>query len=75
MRMKAEKLKVPAVKLDYAVIERIWKSDDHPCTARLCSWDRIIAYCEHFSDADCVMNRKKILFPNYEYMVCETRHW
>ena len=43
MKIKAEKIKVPSLKLPYAVIERNWQGDGHPDVPRLCSYDRLVA--------------------------------
>lgn len=55
MKIKAEKIKVYKPVLRWFVLERCWRSDKHAQTPRLCSYDRILARCENYSDAARLM--------------------
>jgi len=72
VRKRAEKLKVPSLKLKYAVLERIYGSDNHPGTERLCSFDRVIATFEQKRDAEFIRDRHEGKSPNHVYEITET---
>ncbi len=73
MKKQAEKIKVPSLKLQWAVLERIYRSDNHPGTPRLCSWDRVIATFEDKDWADVFQHTfsRNVIIPSHVFEVME----
>lgn len=75
MLRKAEKIKVPTLKLQWGVLHRIWQSDGEPIP-RLCRFDSLIATFAEKDEAEfyCTARQRHNTALHHEFTVVDVRN-